>query len=666
MYKGRVCPDTVQKGTTMDAQTLANQILEQVGGPANVREVFHCVTRLRFYLHDRSRADEAALRKIPGVLGVAGQTEQLQVIIGNEVDAVCQVIQAKLGDGGAKAKLAEDVARNKEEMRKFRIGGIFETIAAIILPVIPALGGLGILKGVITIMTSYLGFTAEMDLIKVMTIAADSVFYFLPFLIAWSAAKRFKTDVALALVLAGCLLYPTMTAGLAEGAAPMSLFGLPIPFVKYASSSIPVILSVWVLKYVYAFVDKHMVKQLRLVFTPLATMLVMCPVTLGVTGPVANYISQGIAWAFTGLFTFSPIVAGAVIGATRSLLVFTGMHLSLGAVCLNNITNYGYDVILPINTMGTMAIVGVCLGVWICAKKAENKEIGMSTFISSFIGITEPGIYGVLMVFRTALIADIIAGGVAGAWTAFWGCTSNAYVNSCILSLPVFMDDHFAFFCIGMVIAVALGCGLTILFGIDEGKGSPARMAFGKRGDAAADAPATTPALESAAPESSPAAGVVDGASTRLEVIASPLAGEVMPLSSVDDPAFSSEALGHGVAITPSEGVVVAPFDGTVTALYPSKHAIGVTSTTGVECLIHVGMDTVNLRGEHFEAFVAQGDEVSCGQRLLAFDAATIQAAGYAITTPVIVASGTACLDVFAAVERGSVSRGDELIKVIR
>lgn len=486
----------------MNHEKLADQIIEAVGGPENIREAFHCVTRLRFYLNDRSLVNQDALKEIPGVLGVVNATEQLQVIIGNEVDIVCTIVQDKVlaatgrsvagsslsgeeaetaGADDAKAKLAADIVQNKAEMKKFRIGGIFETIAAIILPVIPALAGTGILKGVVTIMTSYLGFTADMNLIKVLTIAADAVFYFLPFFIAWSAAKRFKTDTAMALVLAGCLLYPTMTAGLAEGAAPMSLFGLPIPFVKYASSSIPIILSVWVLKYVYAFVDKYMPKMLRLVFTPLVVVLIMCPVTLGITGPVANYISQGIAWFFTMLFTISPILAGAVIGATRSLLVFTGMHLSLGAVCLNNITNLGYDFILPVNTMGTMAIVGACLGVWICAKKPQNKEIGMSTFISSFIGITEPGIYGVLMVFKNALIADIIAGGVAGAWTAFWGCTSNAYVNSCILSLPVFMDSHFVFFCIGMAIATALGCGLTIFLGINEGEGFPARVTFGKK-----------------------------------------------------------------------------------------------------------------------------------------------------------------------------------------
>ncbi len=465
----------------MNTQQLATAIIDAVGGTDNVQEVFHCVTRLRFYLNDLSRVDEEQLKSIEGVLGVVNTTEQLQVIIGNDVDTVCDAVQAQLGSMDAQAKLDADVARNKEEMKKFRIGGIFETISAIILPVIPAMAGTGILKGFVTIMTSYLGFASDDVLVQVLTMASDSVFYFLPFFLAWSAAKRFETDIAMAMVVAGILLYPTMTAGQSAGSDPMYLFGvLPIPFAKYSASSIPIILSVFVLKYVYRLVNGIMPKMLRLVFTPLITVLIMAPVALIVTGPLANYLAQGIATVFTWLFTVSPAIAGAVIGATRSLLVFTGMHLSLGAVCLNNISVLGYDYILPVNTMGTMAIVGCCLGVWICAKKQQNKEIGMSTFVSSFLGITEPGIYGVLMTFRNALIADIIAGGVAGAFVAVMGCHAYAYVNSCILSLPVFVDENFVFMCIGIVMATALGCGLTIFFGIDEGDGHGARL-FGKK-----------------------------------------------------------------------------------------------------------------------------------------------------------------------------------------
>ncbi|MDM8274818.1 beta-glucoside-specific PTS transporter subunit IIABC [Enorma phocaeensis] len=641
----------------MNPDTLASQIIEAVGGKDNVREVFHCVTRLRFYLNDLSKADEERLKKTNGVLGVVNTTEQLQIIIGNEVDTVCNAVQAQLGPIDAKAKLDADVAKNKEEMKKFRIGGIFETISAIILPVIPAMAGTGILKGVVTIMTSYLGFASDDVLIQVLTMAADSVFYFLPFFLAWSSAKRFKTDIAMALVIAGILLYPTMTAGQSAGSDPMYLFGvLPIPFAKYSASSIPIILSVWVMSYVYKYVDKFIPKMLRLVFAPLVTVLIMAPVALVVTGPIANYLAQAIATLFTWLFTVSPLIAGAVIGATRSLLVFTGMHLSLGAVCLNNISVLGYDYILPVNTMGTMAIVGCCLGVWICAKKSENKEIGMSTFVSSFLGITEPGIYGVLMTFRTALIADIIAGGIAGAFVATIGCHAYAYVNSCILSLPVFVDENFVFMCIGMALATALGCGLTIFFGLDEGDGIKARL-FSKKAEPA-------PAVE-AAGAATPSVAVA-GATNSVDVVASPLTGSVSPLSETPDAVFASGALGKGVVIEPTEGVLRSPFDGTVTAVYPSKHAIGVTSDSGVECLIHIGIDTVNLGGKHFEMAVEQGQHVQAGDTLLTFDIDAIKAAGYSVVSPVIISNTASYLDVFPVNERGAVKAGDELIKTLK
>lgn len=641
----------------MNPDTLASQIIEAVGGKDNVREVFHCVTRLRFYLNDLSKADEERLKKTNGVLGVVNTTEQLQIIIGNEVDTVCNAVQAQLGPIDAKAKLDADVAKNKEEMKKFRIGGIFETISAIILPVIPAMAGTGILKGVVTIMTSYLGFASDDVLIQVLTMAADSVFHFLPFFLAWSSAKRFKTDIAMALVIAGILLYPTMTAGQSAGSDPMYLFGvLPIPFAKYSASSIPIILSVWVMSYVYKYVDKFIPKMLRLVFAPLVTVLIMAPVALVVTGPIANYLAQAIATLFTWLFTVSPLIAGAVIGATRSLLVFTGMHLSLGAVCLNNISVLGYDYILPVNTMGTMAIVGCCLGVWICAKKSENKEIGMSTFVSSFLGITEPGIYGVLMTFRTALIADIIAGGIAGAFVATIGCHAYAYVNSCILSLPVFVDENFVFMCIGMALATALGCGLTIFFGLDEGDGIKARL-FSKKAEPA-------PAVE-AAGAATPSVAVA-GATNSVDVVASPLTGSVSPLSETPDAVFASGTLGKGVVIEPTEGVLRSPFDGTVTAVYPSKHAIGVTSDSGVECLIHIGIDTVNLGGKHFEMAVEQGQHVQAGDTLLTFEIDAIKAAGYSVVSPVIISNTASYLDVFPVNERGAVKAGDELIKTLK
>lgn len=614
----------------MNAERLASQIVKEVGGKNNIKEMFHCVTRLRFYLKDRSVVNEDRLKVLDGVLGVQFATDQLQIIIGNEVGSVYNAIINKVGF------IMDDVTHEKKQ--KMRIGGIFETISAIILPVIPAMAGTGILKGIITIMTSYLGFDSASTLIKMMTIAADSVFYFLPFFIAWSAAKRFKTDIALSLMCAGFLLYPTMTAGLAEGASPMSLFGLPIPFVKYASSSIPIILTVLVLKYVYQFFDKIVPQMLKLVFVPMFTALVMCPVALGVTGPIANYISKGIAWVFTGMFSISPLLAGAVIGATRSLLVFTGMHLSLGAVCLQNIAQYGYDFILPINTMGTLAIVGTCLGVWIKARKKENKSVAMSAFISSFIGITEPGIYGVLLKYKTALIADIIAGGVAGAFVAVGGGRSSAYVNSCILSLPVFVGEGFVFVCVGMAIAAALGCGIVCFLGVDEGEDE--------------DAPKTrsTVSLNSAC---------------ATESVASPVSGTILPLEDVSDKVFATGTLGKGIAIEPTDNKFYAPFNGTVRS-GTCAHAICLTSDDGMELLIHIGLDTVNLKSEYFSVKVKEGDRVKQGDLLAEVDLAAVRSAGYHAATPVVVTNSDAYFDVFPAKEHGELCSGETLLTVIK
>lgn len=621
----------------MNTERLAEQIVKEVGGKDNIKEMFHCVTRLRFYLKDKSVIDVERIKALDGVLGVQFQTEQLQIIIGNEVGNVYNAIINKVG-------FVMDAA-TKEKKEKMRIGGIFETISAIILPVIPAMAGTGVLKGIITIMTSYLGFDSASTLIKLMTIAADTVFYFLPFFIAWSAAKRFKTDTAMALLCAGMLLYPTMTSGLAEGLEPMSLFGLPIPFVKYASSSIPIILTVWVMKYVYDAVNKVIPKIVQLVFTPMITALIMCPIALGVTGPIATYISKGIAAIVAALFDFSPILAGAVVGATRSLLVFTGMHLSVGAICLQNLATCGYDVVLPVNTMGTLAIVGVCLGVWIKAKKQENKSIAMSSFVSAVIGITEPGIYGVLLKFRKALIADIIAGGIAGAFVAAGGGRSSAYVNSCLLSLPVFVGEGFVFVCIGMAMAAALGCILVLVLGIDEDGDKQPALAGG-------------PAPAAAAPEA-PAGEQIT------ETIASPMQGTIVPLGQVEDKVFASETLGKGIAIQPADGKVVAPFDGTI-GTGTGSHAICLRSENGLECLIHIGLDTVNLKGRHYNFKVKEGQTVKKGDVLVQVDLDGVRAAGYKTVTPVIITNSDDYLDIFPCQEGGPIARGGKLITAIK
>ena len=448
-------------------EELSAKIIENVGSKDNVSRAYHCITRLRFNVKDKDLVNLDELKKLDGVINAQWSGDQLQVIIGQEVNDIYKVL-CKVG--GFQEEKAIDENLDTEEKGKFSVGKIFEAMGAIMMTVVPVLAGAGIIKGLITIMTSYLGFDSASTLIKVMTMAGDSAFYFLPFLCAYAAAKRFKTNIPIAIALAGVLLYPTMTAGNVAGAEAMSLFGLPIPFPRYFGSTIPIILTVLVMSYVNKGVDKIMPKSIRLVFTPMVVLLIMTPLTLGVIGPLANYISKGLVVVVKFLYDLSPLVAGAIVGATRLFVVMTGMHLSLGVICLGNLAEFGYDYLLPMNTMGTMALVGACLAVFIRAKNSDTKQIGLSTTISSFIGITDPGIYGVFLKIRNAMIATIVGGGLGGAIVGAFGGRATAYVNSCILSLPVFMGENFWCVLLGMAVSTVAAFAVVMVLGVNGDK----------------------------------------------------------------------------------------------------------------------------------------------------------------------------------------------------
>lgn len=607
----------------MDAKKIAKQILNEVGGKDNINEVYHCVTRLRFYLKEKSIVDLDNIKKIDGVMGAQYHTDQLQIIIGNEVNSVYEAVLEKTGTLNPESK---------QTKTKFRITDLFETMAAIFLPTIPVLAGTGMIKGLITIMTMFMGFDANSDVIVILNIAGDCGMYFFPFLVAWSASNRFKTDTAVSLALAGSLLYPTMTSGLANAAEPLSLFGLAIPFVKYAGSSIPIILTILVLSYVYKYVDKLVPKILRLVFTPMIVMLIMVPLMLVGIAPLASYIAKGLVTVVWFLYDLSPVVAGTIVGATRMLVVLTGMHLSLGAIAIENIATFGSDFLLPMNTMGTLALFGVCMGVWVKSKNQETKAIGASTAFSSFIGITEPGIYGILLKYKNALISVMIAGGAGGAIVGAFGGRATAYVNSCILSLPVFMGEGFWAVCVGMAVSASLGFILVLILGISE--------------------------------EDKNTETVIK--SDISEVIESPLTGTIVKLSDVSEEIFATEKMGKGIAVDLTDGTIVAPFDGVITAIYPTKHAIGITSDSGIECIIHIGIDTAELRGKHFDLKVTVGQKVQSGDILLEVDLSEILKAGYSLVSPVIITNSNNYIDILAIEESGIIVKNEQLLMVIK
>lgn len=294
------------------------------------------------------------------------------------------------------------------------------------------------------------------------------------------------------------------------------------------------------------------------------------------------------------------------------------------------------------NTMGTLALFGVCMGVMVRARKSENKSIGASTAISAFIGITEPGIYGVILKFRNALIAAVIAGAAGGAIVGGFGGRATSFVNSCILSLPVFMGEGFWAVCLGMAVAAGPGFVLVMVMGLSEETNES------KTETKASSQPTVTTGEK------------------KNSVVYAPITGTLIPLEQVKDVVFSSGTMGKGIAIDPEDGVVVAPFDGTVTALYPTKHAVGITSEDGVECIIHVGVDTANLQGKHFEVKVQENQKVKAGDVLLEVDLAAVLKEGYSLVTPVLVTNSGDYLDVLPNETEGMIAKSEALLTIIK
>lgn len=605
---------------------LANKIVELLGGKDNIQDYFHCVTRLRFYLKDSNQVDIKKLKQLEGVMGAQYKTEQLQIIIGNDVEEVFLEIKKIIGNISS----SKETSINKNH-KSFSVKLIFETLASIFLPVVPVLAGTGMIKGFLIIINTYTSISSKNGVIQVMTIASDTVFYFFPFLIAWSAAKRFKTDIPISMALAGCLLYPIMVNGVESGEKGLDFLGLTVPFVQYSSTSIPIILAVWFLSYLYPLIEKIITKSLRLVLVPLLTMVIMTPVTLIGIAPLANYVSQGVAGVIKFLFDFSPMLAGLIVGATRPLVVLSGMHLSLGAIIVENIRTYGQDFILPVNTMGTLAMTGAALGTWYKSKNKKTKTISLSAFISGVIGVTEPVIYGVLIKFKNALIATMIGGGVAGAFVAYFKGSSSAYVNSSILSLPVFVGPGFNAILIGLVIAFIISFIMVQILGISEEKNEHIKLNSDKN-----------------------------------SVVNSPLSGEILKRENIKDDVFSKKLIGNGIAIKPSSKKVVSPCNGVINNIYPTKHAIGMISDEGVEILLHIGINTVNLKGKYFDIKVLEGDVVKNGELIANVDFKNIEKEGYSSISPIIILNSKEYLDIIPVSIKGKIDFNDELLQLIK
>lgn len=604
----------------MDKAKLSKDILAMVGGEENVDQVVHCMTRLRFNLHDDKIPNKKEIEKLDGVMGVMINGGQYQVIIGNEVAGV----HAELMKNLTPAFTSKDDGNIADKPKKAKnpVSGVLDFISGMFTPILPAITGAGMIKGILAILVALNWIESTGSTYKIMAAIGDGAFYFLPILLAVSAARKLGSNMYIAAGIGAAILHPDITALL--GAPEQATFlNINVISAIYSSSVIPIVIAVWLASYVEKAIDKVTHASLKLLVVPTVTMLVMVPVTLIAVGPIGVVAGNGLADGISWLFNNAGLFAGMLVGGTFSLLIITGMHYALVPIMIGSIATLGFDYMIPLMAAANLAQAGAAFGVSIKSRNSKTKTLAFSTGITAIMGITEPAMYGVNMKFKKPFVSALIGAAIGGAFMSAFG--TKAYVMGGLAGLPgiaMFIGPTFIYALIGLVISFVAAAIITYVIGFQEDE---------------VEAVVTQVVAEPTVADQNAAISIELEVSVANEDVYSPIVGEVKPLSAVPDPAFSEEIMGKGVAIEPTEGRVVAPVNGTVFSVSKSGHAIGIVSDLGAEMLIHIGIDTVKLKGQHFTPHVKAGTHVSVGDLLMEFDHIAIKEAGYEIITPVII-----------------------------
>ncbi|OWA34925.1 PTS beta-glucoside transporter subunit EIIBCA [Saccharibacillus sp. O16] len=625
----------------------AKSVLDKIGGESNVKTMTHCMTRLRFELRDNNKADRAALENTPGVMGTNIAGTQFQVIIGNDVPKVYEEINKIAAFGGGSAQAEEG-----PKQRKNPFSALLDIISGIFTPLLPALAGAGMIKALLSVSDVFGWMATDGSTYQILKAIGDGTFYFLPILIAFSAAKKFGSSMFLAAAIAGAVLHPDLTA-LLGGGGNLNFLGLPVTSVVYSSSVIPMLLAIWASSYVEKFFNKFVPSALKVLFVPMLTLLVIVPATLIVFGPIGNIIGQGLAGGISWLLDNTGIFGGLLLGGTMSLIIMTGMHWALVPIAILSLATQKYDYILPIMFAANLGQAGATFGVFLRSRNPQFKALSLSTSFSAMMGITEPAMYGVNMRLKKPFVSGLIGGAAGGAIYGLFHVKIYVMAGGAGLpGIPAMIGDTFAYGMIGMAVAFVVGAVVTFIMGFQ---------------DVPVPASETNVSTEAVAPAAAPteaaAAAVPAIVEIRNSQLSSPVTGTVKALADVDDVTFAGEYMGKGIAVVPTAGIITAPADGVVNSLAVTKHAVGMQTADGAELLIHVGLNTVRLKGKHFNVLVEEGQAVTLGQPLLAFDIPAIRAAGYDLTTPMIV-TNTPEFEGFEALHSGSIEAGQPLLKL--
>lgn len=594
-------------------EKLAKEILENVGGKENINSLTHCITRLRFRLKDESKANDEALKNNPGVVTVMKSAGQYQVVIGNHVPAVFEDVCAIAG-------ISNDAPAAEAEAPKGVLDTLIDIISGCFQPILGPLCAAGIIKGLNALLVFLFGagFSTSGTYL-VLNAIGDSIFYFLPIVLGYTAAKKFNVNVVVGMIIGASLCNPTIqtdalsAAGKAIGTLPMigayytKFLGIPFISGNYTSTVVPVICIVALAAQVQKIAKKYVPEMLQNFFVPFFVLIISLPIGLLVIGPVVGLLTQALSNFFAALYKLSPVVTALVVGAFWQCLVIFGLHWALVPMAMVNIGNLGYDTILPGMLGTTFAATGIMIATYLKTKDPNKKALAIPATISAFCGVTEPAIYGFLLPEKTPFVFSCIGGAVGGAVMGALNAKMYVMGGLGVFGVVSFISPKGD--ASGLVAALICGAVSMVV-------GFLLAFFFGKKENKKV---------------------VEEVVKANEETILAPIEGTIKPVEESSDAAFASGALGKGVIITPSVGKVYAPVSGTVTVLFPSLHAIGITSDSGVELLIHIGINTVQLEGKGYTAHIKQGDHIECGQLLVEFDMDYITKEGYSLETPVLV-----------------------------
>ena len=614
----------------MKYEKLAKDIIANVGGKENVNSLTHCVTRLRFKLKDESKANTDVLKNMDGVVTVIKSGGQYQVVIGNHVPDVYADVVAI---GGFSSSSEEGSGEKVSPLAAF-----IDIISGVFQPILAVLCATGMIKGLNAVLTATNLVSDTSSTYMILNAIGDCLFYFFPIFLGFTAANKFKLSQFTGMAIGATLVYPTIVGVAGQ---TVDFFGIPVmmPASGYTSTVIPIILAVFIASKAEKLFKKFIPDVVKTFLVPFCTLLIVVPLTFMVIGPVATYAADMLGSITMAIYNFSPLVAGLFIGGFWQVFVMFGLHWGLVPIAFNSLATVGYDTVLATSVAVCFAQTGVVLAILMKTKNKKLRSLCIPAAISGLFGVTEPAIYGITLPRKKPFILSCIGGAVTGGIIGAFGTRGYMVGGMGIFALPSYIgpngiDKGFIGMALAMVVGVVVGFVL---------------MMFSK-----------LPKEDMENEEDITKKDVL----VNKEILVSPLKGNIIALSEVEDAAFASGALGKGVAIKPVEGKVFAPADGTLTTLFPTAHALGITTDNGAEILIHVGMDTVQLEGKYFNAKVKQGEKIKKGQLLLEFDINEINKAGFSTVTPVIVTNADSYLDVVET-DKNKTDYNEELLTVV-